>query len=173
MLLALLKLVQSLVGTLHSEGTPRQIGLGLALGAALGLTPLANVHNLVVVALLMVLNVSFGAGMLGWLLFAPVGFLLDPLFDRIGHRLLVETPALVPLWTRWYDSAVMPWTNFNNTVVLGSVVAWLVLFAPIAVAGALGVVRYRATWAPKVQASKWFRAVAASKAYNLYRVFVP
>lgn len=173
MLLTLLKLVQSLVSTLHSEGTPRQIGIGLALGAALGLTPIANVHNLVVVALLMVLNVSFGAGMLGWLVFAPLGFLLDPLFDRIGHRLLVETPALTPLWTRWYDSAFMPWTNYNNTVVLGSFVAWLALFVPIAVLGGWAVVRYRATWAARFQESHWYRAVTASKVYNVYRMFAP
>ena len=57
-----------------------------------------NVHNLVVLALLMVLNVSFGGGMLGWAVFVPVGFLLDPVFDRIGHALLVGTPALTPLW---------------------------------------------------------------------------
>ena len=35
----------------------------------------------------MLLNVSFAGGMLGWALFVPIGFLLDPLFDWIGHRL--------------------------------------------------------------------------------------
>ena len=71
-MLALLKLLQSLVKTLHSEGTPTQIGLGVALGAALGLTPIANAHNFLVVLLLAVLNVSFGAGMLAWAVFVPI-----------------------------------------------------------------------------------------------------
>ena len=43
-MLALLKLIQSIIKTLHSEGTPGQVAAGMALGAALGLTPLMNVH---------------------------------------------------------------------------------------------------------------------------------
>jgi len=100
-MLALLKFLQSLAKTLHSEGTPTQIGLGVALGAALGLTPIMNAHNLVVLLLLAVLNVSFGAGMLAWGIFVPVGFMLDPLFDRIGHWLLIDATSLRPLWTAW------------------------------------------------------------------------
>jgi uncharacterized protein (DUF2062 family) len=44
-MLTLLELLQSLVKTLHSDGTPTQIAAGVALGAALGLTPIANLHN--------------------------------------------------------------------------------------------------------------------------------
>src|SRR5918998_2151683 len=97
-MLALLKLIQSLIKTLHSAGTPGQVAAGMALGAALGLTPLVNVHNLIIFSLLVLLNVSFGGGMLGWMMFVPIGFLLDPLFDRIGLSLLAA-PSLRPLWT--------------------------------------------------------------------------
>src|SRR5256885_11314569 len=130
-MLALLKLLQSLVKTLHSEGTPTQIGLGVALGAALGLTPIANAHNLLVLLLLAVLNVSFGAGMLAWAVFVPVGFMLDPLFDRVGHWLLIDATSLRPLWTAWDNTPVLALMSFNNTVVLGSVVVWLAIFVPI------------------------------------------
>jgi uncharacterized protein (TIGR03546 family) len=171
--LALLKVVQSLVKELHSEGTPAQIATGAALGAALGLTPIANVHNVVIFALLLLLNVSFGAGMLAWALFVPVGFLLDPLFDRIGHVLLLEMPALRPLWTNWFNTPLVPYTNFNNTIVLGSVVAWLVLATPIWFAARFGVVRYRAKYGERVRQSRFFRAVTASQAYNVYRWFRP
>src|ERR687895_889726 len=102
-MLALLKVIQSLVRTLHSDGTPGQIAAGVALGAALGLTPLMSLHNLAILALLLVLNVSFGAGLLGWAVFAPAGFVMDPVFDRLGRALLLETPALTPLWTSWYN----------------------------------------------------------------------
>src|SRR6266540_3184311 len=43
-----LKLIQSLIATLHSEGTPGQVAAGIALGSILGLTPLMNLHNAVV-----------------------------------------------------------------------------------------------------------------------------
>ena len=172
-MLALLKLLQSIIKTLHSEGTPNQVALGVALGSALGLTPLVNVHNLVVFALILVLNVSFGGAMLGWALFVPVGFLLDPVFDRVGRRLLLETPSLTPTWTEWYNTALMPYTNFNNSVVLGSVVGWLVLFLPIYALARVAVTWYRATYGERVRRSRLYQAVTASKAYNVYRLFRP
>src|SRR3954454_2292955 len=96
-MLTLLKLIQSIIKTLHSEGTPGQVAAGIALGSVLGLTPLMNVHNLIVFSLIVLLNVSFGGGMLGWMLFVPVGFALDPVFHRVGERMLLA-PSLQPLW---------------------------------------------------------------------------
>jgi uncharacterized protein (TIGR03546 family) len=171
-MLALLKFIQSLIKTLHSEGTPGQVAAGMALGAALGLTPLVNVHNLVVFSLIVLLNVSFGGGMLGWMLFVPLGFLLDPLFHAIGLQLL-EAPSLRPLWTSWYNTPLVPYTNFNNTVVLGSVIGWLVLAVPIFFAARWAVARYRATIGARVQQSRFYKAITASKVYNIYRLFRP
>jgi uncharacterized protein (TIGR03546 family) len=171
-MLTLLKLIQSIIKTLHSDGTPGQVGAGIALGAALGLTPLMNVHNLIVFVLIVLLNVSFGGGMLGWALFVPIGFLLDPLFDWIGAGLLAAA-SLRPLWTTWYNAPLVPYTNFNNTVVLGSVVAWLALVGPIFVLARWGVARYRATLGERVRQSRFYKAVTASQAYNWYKLFRP
>lgn len=88
--------------------------------------------------------------MLGWALFVPVGFVLDPVFDRIGSSLL-QAVSLRPLWTSWFNMPLMPYTNFNNTIVLGSVVAWLVLAVPIYFAAKYGVARYRATLGVRVR----------------------
>jgi len=170
-MLAILKLLQSLVRTLHSDGTPNQIAVGLALGACLGLTPLPNAHNLVILALLCVLNVSFGAGMLGWALFTPVGFLLDPVFDDIGRQLLAGTTALQPVWTAWDNTPLVPYTNFNNTVVLGSIAGWLVMFVPIVLLVRVAVVRYRATLAARLRRTRIYQAISASRLYNVYTWF--
>src|SRR5215210_6724416 len=168
----LLKLLQSIIKTLHSEGTAGQVAAGIALGAALGLTPLVNVHNLLVFSLIVLFNVSFGGGMLGWALFVPLGFLLDPLFHRIGSALL-QAPSLRPLWTSWYNTPLVPYTNFNNTIVLGSVVAWLVLLIPILLAARYGVTRYRATIGERVKQSRFYKAITASQVYNWYKLFRP
>ena len=170
--LTLLKLIQSIIKTLHSDGTPGQVAAGMALGAALGLTPLMNVHNLIIFSLIVLLNVSFGGGMLGWALFVPLGFLLDPVFDRIGASLLLA-PSLRSLWTSWYNTPLMPYTNFNNTVVMGSVVGWLVLAVPIFFAARWGIARYRATIGERVRQSKFYKALTASQVYNWYRLFRP
>jgi uncharacterized protein (TIGR03546 family) len=169
---ALIKLIQSIIKTLHSAGTPGQVAAGMALGSALGLTPLVNLHNLVIFSLLVLLNVSFGGGMLGWALFVPIGFLLDPLFDKIGLSLL-SAPSLRPLWTDWTNTPVLPFTNFNNTVVLGSFVSWVVLAIPIFFAARYGIARYRATVGERVRQSRFYKAVTASQVYNVYKLFRP
>lgn len=169
----LLKLLQSLIKTLHSEGTPAQVAAGIALGSALGLTPLINIHNLIIAAFICVLNVSVGGALLGWAIFVPLGFLLDPVFDAIGRQLLLGTPALTATWTSWFNTPIVPYTNFNNTIVLGSLVAWMVLALPIYAAAYYGVVRYRATIGERVRQTRFYQAVTASRAYNVYTWFRP
>ncbi|HYT81944.1 MAG TPA: TIGR03546 family protein [Gemmatimonadales bacterium] len=171
-MLSIVKLLQSLVKALHSEGTPGQLAAGIALGSILGLTPLLSLHNAFVFALIVMLNVSFPGAMLGWALFVPIGFLLDPVFDWIGHTLLF-TPSLTPLWTSLYNTPVVPLTSFNNTVVLGSLVFAIVCFVPLYLLLRWAVARYRATIGERVRQSKWYRAVTASKLYNVYRLFRP
>lgn len=168
----LIKLIQSLFGALHSEGTPGQLAAGIVLGAFLGLTPLFNLHNAVVFALLVLLNVSFAGGLLGWALFVPVGFLLDPLFDWIGHSLLLA-PALRGLWTSMYNMPIVPLTNFNNTVVLGSLVFAVLSAVPLFFLLRWAVARYRVTVGERVRQSRFYKAVTASKVYNVYKLFRP
>lgn len=169
----LLKLLQSLVKALNSEGTPGQVAAGIALGAVFGLTPLMNVHNLVLFGLAVILNVSFPGVMLGWAAFLPLGFALDPLFDALGRLLLVGLPALLPLWTWMYNTPVLALTNFNNTVVLGSFVVWLLAFVPLFFLLRVLVTRYREAVYARLQRTRLFQAVKASKAYNLYTLFRP
>ena len=172
-MMSLVKLVQKLVKTLNSEGTPGQVAVGIAMGAALGLTPLMNLHNLLIVALAMVLQVSFPAVLLGWALFLPLGFALDPLFHQVGTVLLMDAGGLRPFWTTLYNAPITALTNFNNTIVLGSFVSWAVLFAPIYYGARWGVATYRATIYERLQQSRLFKAVKASKVYNLYRLLRP
>lgn len=168
-----LKFLQSLVKALHSEGTPGQVAAGVALGSILGLTPLMNVHNAVVFGAVLLLNLSFPGAMLGWAVCIPVGFLLDPLFDRVGSLLLIGIPALTPLWTSLYNTPVIALSNFNNTVVLGSVTCALALQAPLFLGSRWAVGRYRATVGERIRQSRWYKAVTASKLYNIYRLFRP
>jgi uncharacterized protein (TIGR03546 family) len=172
-LLTFIKLLRSLIKTLHSDGSPAQLALGIALGAALGLTPIANVHNGLILLLLAVLNVSFAAGLLAWGIFVPIGFMLDPLFDRIGGWLLGDVAFLRPLWTAWDNIPGLALTNFNNTVVLGSLVFWLVAFVPLYFAARYGVVKYRTTLGERVRNSRYYKLLETSQLYSVYRWFNP
>ena len=170
-MLALLKLLQSIFKTLHSEGTPGQIAGGMALGAALGLTPMMNLHNAVVVVLLCVINVSFGAGLLAMAVFTPIGFMLDPLFDRLGHWLLTDVVSARPFFA-WIDTQpVLAFTNLTNTVVLGSVVGWILLFVPIYVGAHYGVIHYRRSLGDWFMKTRIYHALGATKILDVYNWF--
>jgi len=171
--LALIKLIQNIVKSLNSEGTPGQLAAGLALGSALGLTPLMNLHNLVIFLAAMLLNVSFGGFLLGWTLFVPFGFALDPVFDSIGRALLINAPGLRPMWTAWYNAPGLPLTNFNNTVVLGSFLSWVVLFVPLFFVFRWLVVQYRERIYERLKRTRFFHLVTASKLFNIYTLFRP
>jgi len=163
-----LKLLQQLVKALNSEGTPGQVAAGIALGAVFGLTPLMNLHNLVLFGCALILNVSMAGVFLGWTIFIPIGFALDPLFDAVGSALL-GAPSLQGIWTTLYNVPVVPFTNFNNTVVLGSVVCWVVAFLPLFFLARWGVARYRATLLERLRKTRIFQAVTASGWYTTYR----
>lgn len=168
-----LKLIQQLVKALNSDGTPGQVAAGIALGAALGLTPLMNLHNLLILSAIMLLNVSVPGAVLGWALFTPVGFVLDPWFDALGRWLLLDLETLRPLWVTMVNTPVLALANLNNTVVLGSLVVWLLAFAPLYVAARYGVAQYRARVYQRLRQTRAFQLIEASKLYNLYRLLRP
>jgi uncharacterized protein (TIGR03546 family) len=170
---ALIKFIQSLIKALNSEGTPGQVAAGMAMGAALGLTPVANIHNVLILCAAMMLNVSLPGVFLGWVLFVPVGFALDPLFDQVGRTLLLDTPALSGLFSTIYNTPVLALTNLNNSIVLGSLLGWVVLWFPIFLLCRWLVALYRRTVYERLRRMKLFRAVQASKVYNWYKMFKP
>lgn len=172
-MLTLIKLVQSLFKALNSEGTPGQVAAGIALGSIFGLTPLLSLHNVLMLGVIFVFNVSIPGAIIGSLVFAPLGFALDPAFDALGGYLLLDVSVLSPVWQGIYATPFIPLTSFNNTVLLGSVVGWFVLALPIYVAARFGVRRYRETIFVRIQGTKAYRFVKASKVYNVYRMFRP
>ena len=122
--------VRFLVEALTAESSSRQIALGFAMGLVIGLVPKGNLLAIALLTVLYCLRVNLAAGLAGALLFSWMGVLTDPLTHRIGLWLLSAEP-LVPMWTALYDLPVAPWTAFNNTVVLGSLVLGLALFYPV------------------------------------------
>jgi uncharacterized protein (TIGR03546 family) len=169
----ILPLIRKLLKTLNSDGTPTQIAAGVAIGAVMGLTPISNLHNLVLFGIALLTRTSLSGVLLGWALFIPVGFALDPLFNGIGEKLLLGTPALAPLWEWWYNTPVLALTNFNNTVVLGSFLTWLLLSVPIFFLARVGVDRYRIHLYERVANTKFVKAVKTSKLYKYYRLLKP
>ena len=170
---AIIRLIQSLVKALNSEGTPGQVAAGIAVGACLGLTPLISLHNLLIVGAILFFRVSVPGATLGWLIFTPVGFALDPVFDALGTALVADTAVLHGLWVFLYNAPVLALGNPTNSIIVGSVVGWAVSAIPIFFVMRWLVARYRSTIYDRYKDAKVFKAMRASKVYNLYQLFRP
>ena len=121
----------------------------------------------------MFFRVSVPGATLGWLIFTPVGFMLDPLFDSIGTTLLADTSALQSVWITLYNTPVIAWGNPTNTIIVGSIVSWMVAVVPIFFLARIGVAWYRRTVYERYKDAKFFKALRASKLYSAYRLFRP
>ncbi|HKS07693.1 MAG TPA: TIGR03546 family protein [Gemmatimonadaceae bacterium] len=168
----LLKFLQTLIKALNSKGGPGEIALGMAIGMAFGLTPLMSLHNIVVLAIAMLTTVSFPGVMLGWAVAIPLGFALDPVFHSIGMALLTNE-SLTPLFVWIVNTPIISLGRFNNSIVLGSLVFWLVSIVPAFFLFRWLVARYRADVYARLQKVKFFQAIKASKLWQVYETFRP
>ena len=112
------------------DATPSQMAFGLAFGVLVGLVPKGNLLAIGLMMLLCSLRVNLGVGLATVFVTTWAGMLLDPITHRIGEFLL-KNETLKPLWETMYDTALLPWTDFNNTVVLGSFVMGAGAFVPL------------------------------------------
>lgn len=119
-----------LAQALTAEDAPRQLALGFAFGLVVGLAPKGNLTAIALMTILCAVRVNLAAGMLSAFVFSWVGVLTDPLTHKVGLWLL-EAEMLTPMWTAFYNMPVVPWTAFNNTVVLGSLVVGLIFAWPL------------------------------------------
>ncbi len=162
-----LKILVSFLKALNEKASPRALAGGLALGAVIGWTPKGSLHNVVIVLLIFLLPVNKSASLVAVAVFSLFSYLFDPVFSRIGEFLLT-LPSLRGFWTACYNTPVLPWTRFNNTLVLGSLISALLLFAPTFIVSARLVKTYRERVI--AVASKWklFQLMKVSKLYLLY-----
>lgn len=163
-----MRLVKDLVLALHGGGQPKNLAAGFALGAAMGLVPKGNLLGAAFFLLFFAFNVHKGAALFSAALFTALGYALDGAAHRIGWALL-QAPALNGLWTALYDMPVVPLTRFNNTVVLGSLVLGLGLYAPLYFGFLRALGWYDATVRARVERLSVVRAVKGWSWYDRYQ----
>jgi len=164
-------MIQQIIGLIriiHSETDPRQISLGFALGMIPGLTPLTSLHNLLVLLAILFFRVNIGAAMLSWGVFKILAYALDPLFHQIGLFLLTGVASLQGLWTTLYNAPLVPYTRFNNSMVMGSLIFSLFAFYPVYWGGRFIVVKYRETLMERFNRLRIVQVFRASDLYKWY-----
>lgn len=158
----------NLFRVLHSETGSHQLAAGVCGGMILGLTPFFSLQSLLVFFAVLFFRVQLGAAMVSAFFFSIIAYLLDPLFDRVGHFFLAH-PSLFSFWSSLYNLPLLPLTRFNHSVVLGSGIIALLLCPLVYFIALKMIAKYRQVVVTRFRASTFFKAVKGTKIYGLYQ----
>lgn len=160
MLARLSRPLLSFVTAVLEEESPRVLASSLAFGLLLGFVPKDNLIAAMLGVLLLALRFNLTLATTSAALFSAVAAVLDPVADSLGRSVLT-LPALAPLWARLYELPLLPWTRFNNTVVMGSLLLALGLSTPTYLGALQLVTRYRPLaleWSKRLKVDALLRA---------------
>ncbi len=163
----LIELLARIISALRSAATPPQIAGGFVIGMAIGFIPSLPLDVILFVVLFLI-NVNLASGLLAALIFSGIAYLLDPVFHSLGYLVLARTGPLRPFWTALYNTPFVPFSGYNNTVVMGSAIIALVLLYPVFVMTRIGVVRYRERYEPIIGRWPVVRVIQHSMLYRWY-----
>lgn len=163
----LLKQIFAFIKLLNSETGTIPLAAGMTCGFILGMTPSLSLQSLIVFLILFFFRIQIGAALLGAFFFKFIAFLLDPLFHNVGSKVL-EMESLHGLFTTLYNMPIIPYTRFNNSIVMGSAVITFILSPFIFLLSQYLIVKYRATVVARFKDTKFWKAVQATKFYQWY-----
>jgi uncharacterized protein (TIGR03546 family) len=130
MFASLLRPVRGILEALLAHDAPRQLAAGFALGMLLGLVPKGNLIAVSLLVLLFSLRVNAGLGLLVAFAFSWAGPLLDPFADKLGMCVL-SVGSLQATYATLFNLPLGPWFEFDNTVVVGSLMIGLYAMYPV------------------------------------------
>lgn len=163
----ILKQLFNLFKLLNSDTGENQLAAGIACGIILGFAPGFSLQTVLVITLIFFLRIQMGAAFTSAFFFKIIAWMLDPLFDSVG-RVILEVGTLKGLYTTMYNLPIIPFTKFNNSVVMGALIISIVLFPILFIISKLMIVKYRNTIVKKFQETKFFKALKATKFYKWY-----
>jgi len=155
----LLKPIAKLILALNGNVKKTQIASGFAWGVLLGLIPAGNVFWIALFLITLIFRHNHGAKLFG----IGIVKLLSPLIvftiDALGWYIL-NLDALQSFFTVMYNMPFVPFTNFNNTLVMGGLAGGIILWVPVFALFIFLVPLYRNTLAPKIKESKIIKTIA-------------
>ncbi len=163
----LIKQIFGFLKILNSETGTSQIASGIAVGFILGMSPGLSIQTLLIFICIFVFRIQGGAAFISAAFFALTAHILDPIFHKVGV-LVLNAPQLKSAFTTMYNMPIVPMTQFNNSVVMGSGVVAIVLSPFIYFLSLKLVKKYRVTVVDRIKKTKLWRAIKATSIYKWY-----
>lgn len=147
------KWIATLVVAVNANNRAGEIAAGVSFALLLALIPSGNLLWFLLLFITFGLKIHLGAQ----LLFLALFKLLAPLSDGLLHRLgllVLNQPMLANLFTKAYNLPLLPLSRFNNTVVMGGLIAGIVLWMPVFLLFRQLVIIYRRRLRDKIAGSR-------------------
>lgn len=163
----ILKQIFAFIKLLNSDTGNISLALGMTCGFILGMTPVLSLHSLIIFLLLFIFRIQIGAALVSAFFFKFFAFLLDPLFDSVGSAVL-EVESFASFFTTLYNMPIIPYTRFNNSIVMGSAVVTFALSPVVFILSQYLIIKYREKVVGRFKDTKFWKFVQATKFYQLY-----
>ncbi|MCK6596277.1 MAG: TIGR03546 family protein [Bacteriovoracaceae bacterium] len=163
----LLKQIFAFIKLLNSDTGNISLALGMTCGFILGMTPVLSLHCLLVFLLLFIFRIQIGAAFVVAFFVKFIAYLMDPVFDSVGQSVL-SMPALQSVFTTLYNMPIVPYTRFNNSIVMGSAVVTFVLSPFIFLLSQQFIVKYREVIVARFEKTKLWKLIKATSFYQWY-----
>ncbi len=138
---------------LNSNSHPGEIAHAVCLGMILGFMPKSNALWYILTVFFLFVRINKGSFILFTFLFSLLAPVLDNLFDTIGWWFLnIDKFKLFFAWL--LEIPFVGFTRFNNTIVMGSLLASLALYIPVYILVRVFLKYWRAFIAPAVRKTK-------------------
>lgn len=163
----ILKQLFAFIKLLNSDTGNISLAMGMTCGFILGMTPALSLHSLLIFLILFFFRIQVGAALLMTFFFKFAAYLLDPLFDVVGRKVL-EMESLQGFFTSLYNMPIIPYTRFNNSIVMGSAVVTIALSPIVFILSQYFIIKYREQVVARFINTKFWKAMQATKIYQWY-----
>jgi uncharacterized protein (TIGR03546 family) len=130
MLLFIFKIYRTLRRAIAGRRYPSQLAWAIALGLMLGFVPHGNLVALTLLLVILCLNINHAAMGLTALGASFFAWRLDPYSHQVGQFVL-QKQSVADFATRAWQWPLVPWTDLNNSIVMGSLLIGLASLLPV------------------------------------------
>lgn len=130
MVLFAIKLIKNIRKAIAGRNHPHQMAWAVGLGVLLGIIPHGNLVALAVLLVILVTQINHAMAAVTTIIVTFVASSFDPVSNKVGSYMLTnETTG--PMVAQAWQWPLVPWTDLNNTIVMGSFVIGLCALLPI------------------------------------------
>src|SRR6056297_3503837 len=126
----IIKWIIKIFKAINSNKKPNELAAGVAFGLLLALIPGNNLLWISIFILTFFLKINLSMEFVFLAVFKLFIFILDPLLHSIGLFAL-NFNIFESIYTDFYNTPILPYTEFNNTIVMGGLLAGAILWYPV------------------------------------------